>query len=151
MKIERRHFLSRTGATAAGLLADRVISAGCLPSAIESEHLAPRFLLTWGKKGIGAGEFHFPIGIAITAGDVILITDHYNHRVQKFDRDGKLLGHFMVLPNPGGIAIDKNGNVYLSHFPGSAKSKGIYPDRITVYRAAGTLLHEWGKTGQWPW
>jgi len=148
MNIERRRFLSLTGVTAAGLLADRVVNAGCLLSANESENLAPRFLLAWGKKGTGAGEFNFPIGIAITSADVILIADHYNHRVQKFDRDGKLLGHFMVLPNPGGIALDKEGIVYISHFPTSVKSKESSPDRVTVYSAAGKLLHEWGKTGR---
>ena len=49
MKIERRRFLSLTGATAAGLLADAVVNAGYLLSANESEHPAPRFLLAWAK------------------------------------------------------------------------------------------------------
>jgi sugar lactone lactonase YvrE len=107
-----------------------------------------RFLLTWGKRGSQPGEFYFPIGIAITPADEILVTDHYNNRVQKFSTDGKYLSHFAVLPNPGGIALDNSGNIYLSHFPASViKRKEVLPDRITVYSAAGKRLHEWGKTG----
>lgn len=118
--------------------------------AVEPELPKVRFLLTWGKQGTEPGEFHFPIGIAITPSDEILVTDHYNHRVQRFTPEGKLLGHFAVLPNPGGIALDKAGNVYLSHFPTSALGKDVHPDRLSVYSPDGTLLHEWGKTGSGP-
>jgi sugar lactone lactonase YvrE len=114
----------------------------------EAELPKVRFLLTWGKQGVKPGEFHFPIGIAITPADEILVTDHYNNRVQKFSTDGKLLSHFAVLPNPGGIALDKSGNIYLSHFPTSViTKKKIHPDRLTVYSARGKQLHEWGRTG----
>ena len=55
-----------------------------------------------------------------------------------------------MLPNPGGIALDKAGNIYLSHFPTSARNKDTNPDRLTVYAPSGKLLHEWGKTGTGP-
>jgi sugar lactone lactonase YvrE len=132
------------------LLFGRVTNQSSHSRAAEPELPAARFLLTWGKEGTEPGEFHFPIGIAINPADEILITDHYNHRVQKFDPTGKLLGHFAVLPNPGGIALDKAGNVYLSHFPRAVGSKDVNPDRLTVYSPAGKLLHEWGKTGTGP-
>src|SRR5579863_5456918 len=93
--------------------------------AAESDPPAVRFLLAWGEEGTKPGEFHFPIGIAIDPRDVILVTDHYNDRVQKFDRDGKRLGQFGVLPNPGGIALDRAGNIYLSHFPASVLTKDV--------------------------
>jgi len=96
------------------------------------------------------GEFYFPIGIAITPADEILVTDHYNNRVQKFSPEGKLLAHFAVLPNPGGIALDKSGNIYLSHFPAAVVTKEVHPDWLTVYSAAGQQLHEWGKSGTGP-
>jgi hypothetical protein len=43
--------------------------------------------------------------------------------VQKFDRGGKLLAVITVLPNQGGIALDEAGNLYLSHFQASARTK----------------------------
>jgi DNA-binding beta-propeller fold protein YncE len=110
----------------------------------------PRFLLMWGKRGTEPGEFHFPIGIAVNRADEVLIADHYNNRVQKFDGNGKLLAHFSVLPSPGGIAIDEGGNIYLSHFPGSSKVKEKYPDRLSMYSGQGNLLHEWGRSGTGP-
>jgi sugar lactone lactonase YvrE len=118
--------------------------------AADPELPQPRFLLMWGKQGSEPGEFHFPIGIAITPSDEILITDHYNSRVQKFSAEGKLLSHFAVLPNPGGIALDKSGNIYLSHFPGAVIAKEVHPDRLSVYSATGQQLHEWGKSGAGP-
>jgi sugar lactone lactonase YvrE len=132
------------------LLFDLVTNQSSHSRAAEPELPAARFLLTWGKEGTEPGEFHFPIGIAINPADEILITDHYNNRVQRFDRAGKLLGHFAVLPNPGGIALDKSGNVYLSHFPTAVGRKEVNPDRLTVYSPEGKLLHEWGKTGTGP-
>src|SRR5580704_1126437 len=50
--------------------------------AAEPELPAVRFILAWGKEGIGLGEFHFPIGIATNRADEVLVAHHYNHRVQ---------------------------------------------------------------------
>lgn len=116
--------------------------------AAEAELPQARFLLSWGKEGSEPGEFYFPIGIAITPSDEILVTDHYNNRVQRFSSEGKLLSHFEVLPNPGGIALDESNRIYLSHFPTSVLTKGLVnPDRVSVYSADGKQLHEWGKSG----
>ena len=62
------------------------------------------FLKQWGQQGKQPGEFHFPIAIAVNEHDQLFVTDHLNHRVQKFDTEGKLLGQIPVLPNPGGKA-----------------------------------------------
>src|SRR5262249_2385395 len=91
--------------------------------------------------------FNFPIGIAISKEDNIFVTDFYNGRVQKFSPDGKLLAVFKVLPYGGGIAIDRNGHLYLSHFPQGRSTDEKKPDRISVYDRDGKFLREWGKTG----
>jgi DNA-binding beta-propeller fold protein YncE len=51
------------------------------------------------------------------------------------------------LPNPGGVAADKEGRLFLSHFPASRLSKDATPDRISVYTTDGKFLREWGKSG----
>src|SRR5262249_5619065 len=107
---------------------------------------APRFLCEWGKLGSEPGEFHFPIGIAINAADEILVTDFYNSRVQKFSVEGKLLSVIPVLPNPGGIAIGRAGELYLAHFA-ERKREERKTDRVSVYDSAGKLLRQWGRTG----
>lgn len=107
---------------------------------------AARFVKTWGKEGEAPGEFNIPIGIAINAADEIFITDHYNSRVQKFDANGRLLAHFPVLPNPGGITADGD-LLYITHFPVARLSKDKTPDRVSVYSQQGEFMREWGSTG----
>jgi tripartite motif-containing protein 71 len=112
----------------------------------EAKAAVPRFLREWGEEGSEPGEFHFPIGIAINAADEIFVTDFYNDRVQKFSVDGKLLAVIPVLPNPGGIAISRSGDLYLAHFA-ERKREERKTDRISVYDSAGKLLRQWGRTG----
>lgn len=105
-----------------------------------------RFLRQWGRQGSKPGEFHFPIGIAVNRADEVFVTDHYNNRVQKFDAAGELLSCFETLPNPGGIGVDREGNLYISHFP-TAAGKETTPDRISVLSPDGKRIREWGSSG----
>jgi len=107
--------------------------------AAEPEEQPPRFLLEWGKKGTEPGEFHFPIGIAINAADEIFVADNWNHRVQKFSTEGEFLKAFPVPRSPGGIALDKDGNLYVAH---------MMLDKVSVWSGEGKSLREWGKRGK---
>jgi len=108
--------------------------------------VAAGFLKEWGEEGSEPGEFHFPIGVAVSAADEVFVTDFYNDRVQKFSTEGKLLAVLPVLPNPGGIAIGPSGDLYLSHFA-ERKREERTTDRISVYDPTGKLLRQWGRTG----
>jgi sugar lactone lactonase YvrE len=105
------------------------------------------FLKQWGQRGSEPGQFDFPIDIAINKSDEIFVTDHLNFRIQKFNTNGKLLGHFEVLPNPGGIALDAKGNLQLTHIHASANSNSDEKDFVSVYSPTGKLLRRWGKSG----
>jgi DNA-binding beta-propeller fold protein YncE len=105
------------------------------------------FVREWGRRGNEPGEFDFPIAIAISKVDEVFVSDHLNYRVQKFDGNGELLGHFAVLPNPGGIALDAAGNIYLTHIHASGQSKDDAGDFVSVYDPDGTLLRRWGQSG----
>jgi DNA-binding beta-propeller fold protein YncE len=107
-----------------------------------------RFLLQWGNQGSGPGEFHFPIGIALDRRGRVFVTDHYNNRVEAFDSWGRLLDEFPVLPNPGGIAVGPDGNLYLTHFSSSRLDPVAHPDQVSVYAPHGRLLRRWGSTGK---
>lgn len=120
---------------------------GPLVVADEPKPIVAKFVTTWGKEGETPGDFHIPIGIAINAADEVFVTDHYNNRVQKFDAGGKLLAHFAVLPNPGGIAVD-GGKLYIGHFPVARLSKDKTPDRMSVYSEQGEFIREWGMSGK---
>src|SRR6187200_524860 len=56
----------------------------------------PRFLLEWGKRGSGEGEFSACVGIAIGKDDVVYTAEFRNQRVQRFTPEGKFLGAFPV-------------------------------------------------------
>lgn len=109
----------------------------------------PRFLLEWGRQGPEHGEFDFPIGIAINSADEVFVTDFTNSRVQKFSSNGKFLAAFDVPLFPGGLALDREGNLFIAHMgiPPSRYDRERQRDRIAVYTPAGRLLREWGKFG----
>ena len=128
-----------------------LISHSILPVvAADEKPQTATFLKTWGQQGDQPGEFHFPIDLAINASDEIFVTDHLNDRVQKFDRTGNLLAQFPVLPNPGGLALDKQGNLVLAHIVASGSSRHKSGDRISIYSPQGKLIRQWGKPGKGP-
>lgn len=103
----------------------------------------PRFLTTWGKKGSGEGEFDSPIGLAVSRRDDIYVADFKNARIQKFDPNGKLLQITPTGKEPGGIAVSRDGRVYVGHF-GYASGR----EHIRCFSPKGKLLYDWGKTGK---
>ncbi|TLX90970.1 MAG: hypothetical protein E6K94_05125 [Thaumarchaeota archaeon] len=42
------------------------------------------FILKWGSKGTGDGEFNGPAGLSIDRNDKIYVTDKNNNRIQVF-------------------------------------------------------------------
>ena len=117
-----------------------LIIAGA-PSALfgdESEQPPIRFLLEWGHRGKADGEFDFPIGIAVDSDGTICVSDFYNARVQRFNPDGKFLSSFGTSPNPGGLAIDREGNLYLTH---------LYAMKLSVHTRGGRTFAAVGQSG----
>ncbi len=98
----------------------------------------PRFVLAWGKKGEGPGEFRSPIGIAISRKDEIFVTEFNGNRVQKFDTKDKFLGQFPVVKSPGGIAVNRQGRVFVT---------SMLTNFVFAYDSKGKPLFEWGKAG----
>jgi tripartite motif-containing protein 71 len=72
------------------------------------------------ERGSGNGEFYYPHGITVlgSSGEVA-VADHYNHRVQIFDSEGKYKRQFGTkgkeadgqLYFPAGLASDAHGNL----------------------------------------
>lgn len=137
--------MSKFAAMVAGIMA---ITLGMPATGIlqAAEPPPPKFLLEWGKKGDGPGEFYSPIGLAFNSKDELFVTDLNNARVQKFTTEGQYLGEF-PLPRDaenrkstiiGGIAIDPSDQIYLTF---------MIQHKVGVYRESGELVREFGKKG----
>ena len=81
------------------------------------------FILAWGKRGNGKGEFDRPMSLAIEPTGNILVADACNHRIQRFTKNGKFIDTFGKSGNapgqlsyPYGIDTDQNGFIYVSEF-----------------------------------
>jgi len=50
-----------------------------------------KYLMDWGKRGTGPGEFNTPHSIAIDSKGTVYVSDRENNRIQNFDANGKFL------------------------------------------------------------
>ena len=82
-------------------------------------HVKPDF--SFGKQGSGDGMFQYPLGVAVTDRDEILVADCVNHRVQVFNSNGTFLRSFghkgenaVEFNRPFGIAIDKDRKIFVA-------------------------------------
>ena len=106
-----------------------------------------KFLLTWGTKGKGPGQFDLPHGIALDAAGRVFVVDRQNARVQVFDGGGHSLAwNSPPLVNPQDIAIGTDGTVFVTDI-GDERS----PDRSGIYvmRADGSLVGRFGRYGNY--
>jgi NHL repeat/6-bladed beta-propeller len=66
-----------------------------------------KFLKTWGKKGMGPGEFDVPHTIALDSRGRVFVGDRQNNRIQIFDQDGKFIAQWFQFGRPSGMYIDR--------------------------------------------
>ena len=113
-----------------------------------------QFVTMWGSQGNGPGQFNEPWGIAVDADGNVYVADTWNHRIQKFDAEGNFItawgyaamtGGQLTEPGaffgPRGVAIDPQGNVYVTD-TGNKRVQKFTPD--------GTFLEQYGGAGVGP-
>ena len=103
------------------------------------------FSAQWGSPGSGSGQFLNPFGMAVDSSDNVYVADQSNHRVQKFDSNGRYLtqwgsrgsgsGQFL---NPFCVAVDSSGNVYVVDEANHCVQK---------FDSGGRYLTRWGSGG----
>jgi predicted membrane-bound mannosyltransferase/sugar lactone lactonase YvrE len=114
-----------------------------------------QLMLAWGSYGASAngqiaapGTFNEPWGIAVGPDGSVYVADTWNHRIQKFDANGKFLltwGHegqgdqFDALWGPRAVAVDGAGRVFVADTGNK---------RIAVFDANGVGLTSIGVVGK---
>src|SRR6187200_327020 len=112
------------------------------------------FILGWGSRGSGPGQFYHAHGIAIDSSGNVYVSDQGNFQSQvshpdaiphisKFTADGKFItkwgsqgtgdGQFTRVED---MAIDSSGNVYVAELGNS---------RISKFTADGKFITKWGS------
>jgi DNA-binding beta-propeller fold protein YncE len=72
-----------------------------------------RYLLAWGKKGTGPGEFDTPHAVQTDSRGRVYVSDRENNRIQIFDPDGKLLKIWTHLGATQGIFITPRDEMWV--------------------------------------
>ncbi len=103
-----------------------------------------RLLETWGRLGVGPGEFNAPTYLTFAHGR-LYVTDTLNSRVQVLDASGRFLrsigrrGLYVGdMPRPKGVAVDRDRNLYVVE---------SYYDYLLVFNEKGEFLLPIGGTG----
>jgi uncharacterized protein (TIGR03663 family) len=110
------------------------------------------FVTAWGSFGQEPGQFSEPWGIAVGAEGDVYVADTWNHRIQRFTPDGELVTYWGVFQDTGGqllepqgmfygprdIAIDADGNLYVTDTGNK---------RVQKFDAEGNPLGQWGGAG----
>ena len=73
-----------------------------------------KFLKTWGKKGMGPGEFDVVHTLAFDSRGRLFVGDRQNNRIQIFDQNGKFIAQWFQFGRPSGMYIDKNDVIYVA-------------------------------------
>ncbi|MBI3970495.1 MAG: TIGR03663 family protein [Chloroflexi bacterium] len=105
-------------------------------------------IVQWGSAGRNPGQLNTPRGVTLDAQGNVFVADTLNHRIQKFDRTGKLItawgtegsgdGQFK---EPMGLAVDGQGNVFVAD---------TWNHRIQKFDGNGKFLAKWaGQGGFW--
>jgi sugar lactone lactonase YvrE len=109
---------------------------------------------SWGEPGEGPGQFHIPHSITLTPANHLLVADRENSRIQQFDLSGAYLGEWTDTCRPDGVAVDRDGYVYVcdlglraGRYPTTPpRTHGDPPSRMSVFSPTGELLTRWGST-----
>jgi peptidylamidoglycolate lyase len=109
-----------------------------------------QFLLEWGTKGTGPGQFDLPHAIAVDASDKVYVADRSNARIQVFNSGGKYLTEWKgtEFGRPWAVRVAADGYVYVVD---GGDLNSVPPDRarVLVVDLKGKIVGSFGRFGNY--
>jgi len=100
-----------------------------------------KYLMAWGTKGKGPGQFDLPHSIDIDAQRRVYVADRSNSRIQIFDENGKYLSEWDNIRQPYHIMVTADQHLWVAD--------GV-TNKFLKYDLNGKLLYSWGTYGSFP-
>jgi DNA-binding beta-propeller fold protein YncE len=99
---------------------------------------------SWGRGGIGPGEFGPVHSVTVDGTDRVIICDRENNRVQLFDYDGGFVAEWGSLYGPADAAVGQDGLVYVvEQGDAIAGRMNHQPNGISILTMKGEVVGHW--------
>ena len=97
-----------------------------------------KYLLQWGKRGNGPGEFMLPHNVVVDAQGRVYVTDRDNQRIEVFDANGKYLTEWKETGGVSGMMLTNDGHIVTGAVVRDLTGKviGRFPDAQAAHGAA---------------
>ena len=101
-----------------------------------------KFILEWGTKGSGPGQFNLVHSVAVDANRHVYAADRNNNRIQVFDENGKFIEEWPHVRSATRLIVTNDNALWLASAAGY--------NRFAKFDLQGHLLTYWGMTGSDP-
>ncbi len=129
-----------------------LISDGYGNSRIAKFSAAGQFLLDWGHKGTGPGEFDTPHSVVVDSHGLVYVADRGNSRIQVFQTDGHFLKSWSSpeLGRPWALTIGGDNRLYVvdgGDAHADHPAQGI--EQLLKLDLSGKVLAHWSRFGNY--
>ncbi len=107
-----------------------------------------RWIMNWGERGSGPGQFDVIHGIAIDAQDNIYVADRGNERIQVFDTMGNLRRQMTGFGAPAAICITPGPNQVMYVSNSNPTDNLDVAGEIYKVQLDGTIVGRFGRAGK---